>query len=115
MDGCEIVETEEVVDGLAENDRLSGGQANSAGVGDIDGDGEESLVKGGEYDALLSGEGLKAIVGTEGALLAWSYMMTYRQLEMWTTARSVQRHEQESGLIDHSSFVELCVELGQQG
>ena len=42
------METDEVFDELAENDRLSGGQADIAGVGDIDGDGEESLVKGGE-------------------------------------------------------------------
>lgn len=38
------MEKEEVVDELAEKDRLSGGQADIAGVGD----GEESLVKGGE-------------------------------------------------------------------
>lgn len=35
-------------DELAEKDRISGGQADNAGVGDIDGEGEESLVKGGE-------------------------------------------------------------------
>lgn len=57
-----------------------------------------SLVKGGEYDALLSHDGLKAIVGTGGGWLAWPYMMIYRQLEMWKTARSVQRHEPEIGL-----------------
>lgn len=37
-----------MVDELAEKDRLSGGQTDMAGVGDIDGDGEESLVEGGE-------------------------------------------------------------------
>ena len=57
---------EYVEDELAEKDLLKGGQANSAGVGDIDGDGEESLVKGGELETLLSvaDEGLMAIVGT---------------------------------------------------
>ena len=50
---------------VAENDRQSGGQANRAGVGESEGDGEESLVKGGELDALLSvvNEGLKAKLG----------------------------------------------------
>ncbi len=42
------MESEEVVDEFAEKDRLRGGQADIAGVGDADGDGEESLVKGGE-------------------------------------------------------------------
>ena len=38
---------------LAENDRLNDGQANKAGGGDKDGDGEESLVCGGDpYSAL---------------------------------------------------------------
>lgn len=37
-----------MIDELAEKDRLRGGQADRAGVGDVDGDGEESLVKGGE-------------------------------------------------------------------
>ena len=36
------------MDELAEKDRLSGGQAEIAGVGDVEGDGEESLEKGGE-------------------------------------------------------------------
>ena len=40
--------TEEVDDELAEKDRLRGGQADNAGVGEIDGEGEESLVKRGE-------------------------------------------------------------------
>ena len=96
-----------MVDELAENDRLSGGQANNAGVGDIDGDGEESLVKGGEYEALLSGDGLEAFIGTGGALLACSYMIVYRQLGMWMIARSVQRHEQEDDLLDYSLF-DVC-------
>ena len=50
---------------MAENDRPSGGQAERAGVGDIEGEGEESLVNGGEVEALLSvvDDGLKAIVG----------------------------------------------------
>ena len=70
MDGWETVETEEVVDcELAEKERLSGGQADIAGVGDIDGDGEESLVKGGEYEALLSGDGLEAVVDMRRASL----------------------------------------------
>ena len=36
------------MDELAEKDRLSGGHADIAGVGDVDGDGDESLVRGGE-------------------------------------------------------------------
>lgn len=65
MEGCEIVEADEVEYEVAENDRLSGGQANNAGVGESDGDGEESLVNGGELDAVLSvvKEGLRANVG----------------------------------------------------
>ena len=64
-EGCEIVEADEVEYEVAENDRLSGGQANNAGVGESDGDGEESLVNGGELDAVLSvvKEGLRANVG----------------------------------------------------
>lgn len=57
-----------MVDELAEKDRLNGGQADSAGVGDVDGDGEESLVKGGEQEALLSVNGLIAMTG-KGELL----------------------------------------------
>ena len=38
----------------AEKDLLKGGQGDSAGVGEIEGDGEESLVKGGELEATLS-------------------------------------------------------------
>lgn len=65
MEGCEIVEADEVEYEVAENDRLSGGQANNAGVGESDGDGEESLVNGGELDAVLSvvKEGRRANVG----------------------------------------------------
>lgn len=61
-----------MVDELAEKDRLSGGQADIAGVGDVDGDGEESLVKlvkGGEQEPLLSGGVLEARVGTGRAWL----------------------------------------------
>ena len=60
-----MVEADEVEYEVAENDRLSGGQANNAGVGESDGDGEESLVNGGELDAMLSvlKEGLRANVG----------------------------------------------------
>ena len=48
MEECEFVDADEVADELAEKDRVNGGQADIAGVGDVDGDGEESLVKGGE-------------------------------------------------------------------
>lgn len=52
-------------DEVAEKERLNGGQANIAGVGDVEGDGEESLVKGGEPEASLSvvDEGLRFLVG----------------------------------------------------
>lgn len=52
-------------DEVAEKDRLKGGQANNAGVGEIDGEGEESRVKGGELETSLpiAEEGLRAIVG----------------------------------------------------
>ena len=40
----------------------------------MDGDGEGSLVKGGEQEALLSGDGLNALVGMDKALLKRSYM-----------------------------------------
>lgn len=42
-----------VADEVAEKDRSSLGQADRAGVGEIEGDGEESLVKGGDMEALL--------------------------------------------------------------
>jgi hypothetical protein len=60
-----MVEADEVDCEVAEKDRLSGGQANIAGVGESDGEGEESRVKGGESEAILSvvDEGLKASVG----------------------------------------------------
>ena len=53
---------------LAEKERLSGGQEKIAGVGEIDGEGEDSLVKGvrgGEFEAVLStvDDGLRAMVG----------------------------------------------------
>ena len=51
-----------MVDELAEKDRLNGGQADIAGVGDVEGD------EGGEQEALLSGGVLKATVGTG---IAW--------------------------------------------
>lgn len=68
------MEKEEVVDELAEKDRLSGGQADIAGVGDIEGDGEESLVKGGEYEGLLSGDELEAVIGMRRASLIRLYI-----------------------------------------
>jgi len=37
-----------VTDDAAENDRLNGGHAIKAGVGEMDGEGDGSLVKGGE-------------------------------------------------------------------
>lgn len=42
-----------VADEVAENDLSSLGQADRAGVGEIEGDGDESLVKGGDMEALL--------------------------------------------------------------
>jgi len=67
-EGCEKVDPETVEcaeDEVAENERLSGGQANSAGVGENEGDGEESRVKGGEPEASLSvaEAGLRVFVG----------------------------------------------------
>lgn len=41
-------------DDVAENDRSSLGHADIAGVGETEGEGEESLVKGGDAEALLS-------------------------------------------------------------
>lgn len=69
-----------MTDEAAENDRLKGGQASKAGVGEIDGEGDESLVKGGVLEALLSvaEDGLIAIVGLKGTLLVYSYMFMYR-------------------------------------
>ena len=49
-----MVEADDVEYDAAENDLLRGGQADSAGVGEIEGDGEESLVNGGELEAMLS-------------------------------------------------------------
>lgn len=42
------------VDEAADTDRSSGGHAESAGVGEMDGEGEESLVSGGELEILRS-------------------------------------------------------------
>ena len=55
---------EAVVDEAADTDLSNGGHAERAGVGEIDGEGEESLVIVGEADALRSSamEGLGAIV-----------------------------------------------------
>lgn len=50
MDGLEKVDADEV----AEKDRSNLGHADSAGVGETEGDGEESLVNGGDAEALLS-------------------------------------------------------------
>lgn len=46
----EAAEEEYSEEELAEKDRLRGGQAKRAGVGDIDGEGEESRVKDGEAE-----------------------------------------------------------------
>ena len=40
---------------MAEKDRPRGGQAESAGVGEMEGEGEESLVNGGDVEPLLPG------------------------------------------------------------
>ena len=53
-------------EGVAEKDRPNGEEAYSAGDGEMDGDGEESLVKGGELDRLLLSvvdEGLNSNLG----------------------------------------------------
>lgn len=52
------------MDEAADTDRSRGGHAESAGVGEMEGEGEESLVIGGEADTLLSSaiKGLGAIV-----------------------------------------------------
>lgn len=42
-----------VADEVAEKDRSSLGHADRAGVGEIEGDGDESLVRGGDMEALL--------------------------------------------------------------
>lgn len=39
---------------MAEKDLSNLGHVDRAGVGEMDGDGEESLVNGGDVDALLS-------------------------------------------------------------
>ena len=60
-----------MTDDAAENDRLNGGHASKAGVGEMDGEGDESLVIGGELEASLSVavDGLRAIVGVLVTLL----------------------------------------------
>lgn len=50
VDGLEKVEADEV----AEKDLSNLGHADSAGVGEMEGDGEESLVNSGDAEALLS-------------------------------------------------------------
>ncbi len=45
---------EDSEDAADEKDRPRGGQAYIAGVGERDGSGEDPLVKGGEFEALLS-------------------------------------------------------------
>lgn len=61
----ELESVEYAEDEVAEKDRLNGGQADRAGVGETDGDGEESLVRGGELEVLLSvvEDGLRAMTG----------------------------------------------------
>ena len=46
-----------------------------AGVGEIEGDGEESLVKGGELEVVLSvpDDGLRVLMGNGDACSTWSY------------------------------------------
>ena len=46
-----------------------------AGVGEIDGDGEDSLVRGGEIEAVLSvpEDGLRVFNGDGDACSTWSY------------------------------------------
>ena len=48
-------EDEEYSEGVDEKDRPRRGNACIAGVGEVDGEGEEFLVKGGELEALLAG------------------------------------------------------------
>lgn len=50
VDGLEKVEADEV----AEKDLSNLGHADSAGVGEMEGDGEKSLVNSGDAEALLS-------------------------------------------------------------
>lgn len=66
-----------VDDEVAENERLSGGQAKIAGVGEVDGDGDEPRVKGGEFESLLSvaDNGLRFLAGEWEAFSSWSYIV----------------------------------------
>ncbi len=61
---------EVAVDEVAETDRSKGGQAERAGVGEMDGEGDESLVIGGEADKLRSsavaGPGVIVVPGGRG-------------------------------------------------
>ena len=56
---------------LAEKHRPSGGQARRAGVGEVEGDGEEPRVNGGdgigESSLMMVGVALSAMVGVFGA------------------------------------------------
>ena len=66
------MDAEDVTDDAAEKDRLSGGHASKAGEGETDGEGEESLVRGGELEALLSVavDGLRDMIG-RSVVVAW--------------------------------------------
>ena len=46
----DCLEKVEISEEAVENERSSSGHAERAGTGDIEGDGEESLVKGGEAE-----------------------------------------------------------------
>lgn len=63
---------EVAVEEVAETDRSKGGHAERAGVGEMDGEGDESLVIGGEADKLRSSavEGLGVIVIPGGCRVA---------------------------------------------
>lgn len=65
-EGPEAVEV--AVDEVADTDRSRGGHADRAGVGEMEGEGEESLVIGGEAETLRPNamEGLGAIVVVGG-------------------------------------------------
>ncbi len=63
VDCLEKVVAEEVAEEVAEKDRSSLGHADRAGVGEIEGDGEESLVKGGELLPVVE-VGLRVILNS---------------------------------------------------
>ena len=99
MDGWENVdpETVEWVDEeVAEKERLSGGQEKIAGDGEIDGDGEESLVNGGEFEAILSvaDDGLRVFIGNREESSSWSYIVTARHNVCRAISRQVKQHGQ---------------------